>query len=123
MLSVSRSPGEKARSERRLRTDRAPHDNTSPIPKKFVSIGATRVKDSRQIVFALGHDVQNKSESNLKKYEQIEAFAKKHSVVSSPPATRGHQVMVEELFVWLGKLRVAAVVRTDAASKGLSQPV
>jgi len=46
------------------------HDNTSPISKKFASMGATRVKDPRQLVFELDHDVQNKSESNLKKYEQ-----------------------------------------------------
>ncbi|KAI9775547.1 MAG: mitochondrial Homoaconitase [Geoglossum umbratile] len=81
-------------------------------------MGATRVKDPRQLVFALDHDVQDKSESNLKKYEQIEAFAKKQKV--------------EKLFVWPGKLCVAsdshsnmyggvsslgtAVVRTDAAS-------
>jgi homoaconitate hydratase len=43
-------------------------------------MGATRVKDPGQMVFALDHDVQNKSESNLKKYEQIEAFAKKNGI-------------------------------------------
>ncbi|KAF2187477.1 homoaconitase-like protein [Zopfia rhizophila CBS 207.26] len=110
------------------------HDNTWPVAKKFMSMGATRVKDPRQMVFALDHDVQNKSESNLKKYEQIEAFAKEHGVGFFFPAGHGigHQVMVEELFVWPGKLCVAsdshsnmyggvsslgtAVVRTDAAS-------
>ncbi|GJD04210.1 homoaconitase, mitochondrial [Colletotrichum higginsianum] len=46
------------------------HDNTWPIAKKFMSMGATRIKDPSQLVFALDHDVQNKSESNLKKYEQ-----------------------------------------------------
>ena len=92
-----------------------------------MSMGATRVKDPRQLVFALDHDVQNKSESNLKKYEQIEAFAKEHGVVFFPAAYAiGHQVMVsvpmvrkadcrmltprqvEELFVWPGKLCVAS---------------
>ena len=71
------------------------HDNTWPIAKKFMSMGATRVKDPRQMVFALDHDVQNKSESNLKKYEQIKAFAKKHGVVFFPAGYAiGHQVMV-----------------------------
>jgi homoaconitate hydratase len=92
-----------------------------------MSMGATRVKDPRQLVFALDHDVQNKSESNLKKYEQIKVFAKKHGVVFFPAAYAiGHQVMVsvptvrkadcrvltprqvEELFVWPGKLCVAS---------------
>lgn len=71
------------------------HDNTWPIAKKFMSMGATRVKDPKQLVFALDHDVQNKSESNLKKYEQIEAFAKTHGISFFPAGHGiGHQVMV-----------------------------
>lgn len=109
------------------------HDNTWPIAKKFMSIGATRVKDPNQMVFALDHDVQNKTEANLKKYEQIQEFAKTHGVPFFPAGHGiGHQVMVEELFVWPGKLCVASdshsnmyggvsslgtpLVRTDAAS-------
>ncbi|KAK4114058.1 homoaconitase [Canariomyces notabilis] len=109
------------------------HDNTWPIAKKFMSIGATQVKNPSQMVFALDHDVQNKTETNLKKYEQIQAFAKTHGIVFFPAGHGiGHQVMVEELFVWPGKLCVAsdshsnmygglgslgtAIVRTDAAS-------
>lgn len=109
------------------------HDNTWSIAKKFMSIGATEIKNPSQMVFALDHDVQNKSESNLKKYEQIEAFAKTHGIRFFPAGYGiGHQIMVEELFVWPGKLCVAsdshsnmyggvsslgtALVRTDAAS-------
>ena len=47
---------------------------------KFMSIGAKKIHDPKQIVFALDHDVQNKSGSNLKKYAQIEAFAKAQGV-------------------------------------------
>jgi homoaconitate hydratase len=71
------------------------HDNTWPVAKKFMSMGATRVNDPKQMVFALDHDVQNKSESNLKKYEQIQAFAKTHGIVFYPAGHGiGHQVMV-----------------------------
>ncbi|KAI1484846.1 homoaconitase [Biscogniauxia mediterranea] len=107
------------------------HDNTWPIAKKFMSMGATQVKNPDQLLFAIDHDVQNKA--NAKKYEQIEAFAKTHGVPFFPPGHGiAHQVMVEELFVWPGKLCVAsdshsnmygglsalgmAIVRTDAAS-------
>lgn len=45
-----------------------------------MSIGAKKIHDPKQIVFALDHDVQNKSDSNLKKYAQIEAFAKAQGV-------------------------------------------
>lgn len=68
----------------------------------------------------------------MKKYEQIEAFAKTHGVSFFPAGySIGHQVMVEELFVWPGTLCVGsdshsnmygalaslrvALVRTDAA--------
>jgi homoaconitate hydratase len=37
------------------------HDNTSAVIKKFQSIGAQRIHDPRQLVFALDHDVQNQS--------------------------------------------------------------
>ncbi|KAJ0160359.1 Homoaconitase, mitochondrial [Colletotrichum tanaceti] len=94
------------------------HDNTWPIAKKFMSMGATRIKDPSQLVFALDHD--------------IEAFAKTHGVPFFPAGySIGHQVMVEELFVWPGNMCVAsdshsnmygalanfgvAVVRADAA--------
>src|SRR6516164_6205379 len=49
------------------------HDNTSPALKKFLALGATRVLDPRQPIFALDHDIQNRSEANLKKYRTIEA--------------------------------------------------
>lgn len=98
-----------------------------------MSIGATKIYDRKQIVMTLDHDVQNKSESNLKKYRQIEEFAKKQGV-DFYPAGRGigHQIMVEEGYAWPGTLAVASdshtnmyggigclgtpVVRTDAAS-------
>lgn len=109
------------------------HDNSWPVAMKFMSIGATKIHEKNQVVMTLDHDVQNKSESNLKKYRQIEEFAKQHGV-DFYPAGRGigHQIMVEEGYAWPGAMAVAsdshsnmyggvgclgtAVVRTDAAS-------
>ncbi len=109
------------------------HDNSWPVCLKFMSIGATKIHDPKQIVMTLDHDVQNKSESNLKKYRQIEEFAKRQGV-DFYPAGRGigHQIMVEEGYAWPGTMTVAsdshsnmyggvgclgtAMVRTDAAS-------
>lgn len=109
------------------------HDNSWPVALKFMSIGATKIKDSKQVVMTLDHDVQNKSEKNLKKYKQIEDFARNQHV-DFYPAGRGigHQIMVEEGYAWPGTLVVASdshtnmyggigclgtpVVRTDAAS-------
>jgi homoaconitate hydratase len=109
------------------------HDNSWPVALKFMSIGATKINDPSQIVMTLDHDVQNKSEKNLKKYSQIEEFAKKQGVVFYPAGRGiGHQIMVEEGYAWPGTLAVASdshsnmyggigclgtpVVRTDAAS-------
>ena len=109
------------------------HDNSWPVALKFMSTGASKIHDKKQIVMTLDHDVQNKSESNLKKYRQIEDFAKKQGV-DFYPAGRGigHQIMVEEGYAWPGTLAVAsdshtnmyggvgclgtAIVRTDGAS-------
>jgi homoaconitate hydratase len=109
------------------------HDNSWPICLKFMSIGASKLKDPNQIVMTLDHDVQNKSEKNLTKYRQIEDFAQKQGV-DFYPAGRGigHQIMIEEGYAWPGSLVVASdshsnmyggigclgtpVVRTDAAS-------
>lgn len=109
------------------------HDNSWPVALKFMSIGASKIHDNRQVVMTLDHDVQNKSESNLKKYRQIEEFAKTHGV-DFYPAGRGigHQIMVEEGYAWPGTVTVASdshsnmyggvgclgtpMVRTDAAS-------
>lgn len=109
------------------------HDNSWPVAQKFFSIGATKVHDDRQIVLTLDHDVQNKSEANLRKYANIEEFAETQGV-DFHPAGRGigHQIMVEEGYAWPGTLTVASdshsnmyggisclgtpVVRTDAAS-------
>lgn len=109
------------------------HDNSWPVALKFMSIGASRIHDNKQVVMTLDHDVQNKSEANLKKYRQIEEFAKKQGV-DFYPAGRGigHQIMVEEGYAWPGTVTVAsdshsnmyggvgclgtAMVRTDAAS-------
>ncbi|KAI9742074.1 MAG: mitochondrial Homoaconitase [Cirrosporium novae-zelandiae] len=109
------------------------HDNSWPVALKFMKIGASKIHDNRQVVMTLDHDVQNKTEANLKKYRQIEEFAKVQGV-DFYPAGRGigHQIMVEEGYAWPGTLVVASdshtnmyggvgclgtpVVRTDAAS-------
>jgi homoaconitate hydratase len=109
------------------------HDNTDAVIPKFKSIGAQKVHDPRQPVFALDHDIQNKSPENLAKYAKIEAFAKEHGI-DFYPAGRGigHQIMLEEGYVLPGAFVVASdshsniygalgalgtpVVRTDAAA-------
>ncbi|HZU44510.1 MAG TPA: homoaconitase [Terriglobales bacterium] len=109
------------------------HDNTSAVLKKFKAIGATRVQDPHQLVFALDHDIQNKEDSNLAKYRAIEAFAKEQGVGFYPAGSGiGHQIMVEKGYVVPGSFVVASdshsnmygalgavgtpVVRTDAAA-------
>lgn len=109
------------------------HDNTSAVIPKFNSMGAKRVFDPKQPVFALDHDIQNKSPENLATYAKIEAFAKQHGVVFHPAGRGiGHQIMVEEGFVLPGTFVVASdshsnlygglgalgtpIVRTDAAA-------
>jgi homoaconitate hydratase len=100
---------------------------------RFKSIGATRIYNPKQVVFTLDHDVQNKTEKNLKKYATIEAFARIHGV-DFYPAGRGigHQVLVEEGYAFPHTLTVASdshsnmyggvgcvgtpIVRTDAAA-------
>ncbi|HSG82851.1 MAG TPA: homoaconitase [Gemmatimonadota bacterium] len=109
------------------------HDNTSAVMSKFRSIGATRIHDPKQPVFALDHDIQNQSESNLKKYADIQAFAKQQGVDFYPAGTGiSHQIMVSQGYVVPGSLVVGSdshsnmygalgalgtpVVRTDAAA-------
>jgi homoaconitate hydratase len=109
------------------------HDNTSAVMSKFKGIGAKKVKDSQQLVFALDHDIQNKDEANQKKYRAIEAFAKEQGVDFYPAGSGiGHQIMVERGYVVPGSFVVASdshsnmygalgaigtpIVRTDAAA-------
>jgi len=98
-----------------------------------MSIGASKIKDPAQIVMTLDHDVQNKTEKNLSKYQNIEKFAANQGVDFYPAGHGiGHQIMVEEGYAWPGTIAVASdshsnmyggigclgtpVVRTDAAS-------
>lgn len=108
------------------------HDNTGAVMGKFKSIGATKINNPRQPMFALDHNVQDRSEDNLKKYKGIEDFAKEMGV-DFYPAGRGigHQIMLEEGYAFPGEMAVASdshsnmyggigclgtpVVRTDAA--------
>lgn len=127
------------------------HDNTGPVISKYVclssplrsgtdhvdarfkSIGATKIKDPKQLVFTLDHDVQNKSEKNLAKYLAIESFARQHGVDFFPAGRGiGHQILVEEGYAFPYTLTVASdshsnmygavgcvgtpIVRTDAAA-------
>jgi homoaconitate hydratase len=109
------------------------HDNTGAVIPKFRSIGATKVANPRQPVFALDHDIQDTGEKNLEKYRKIENFAKEQGI-DFYPAGRGigHQIMCEEGYVWPGTMVVASdshsnmygglgclgtpAVRTDAAA-------
>ena len=138
------------------------HDNTSAVMSKFKEIFkgleaqrhedtaggearsggvATAVKtevkakvhDPRQPVFAIDHDIQNKTPENLGKYAKIESFAREHGIDFYPAGTGiSHQVMVEQGYVVPGSMVVGSdshsnlygaacclgtpVVRTDAAS-------
>ncbi len=109
------------------------HDNTSAVMSKFKGIGAKKIKDPQQLVFALDHDIQNQDESNQKKYRAIEAFGKEHGVDFYPAGSGiGHQIMVERGYVVPGSFVVASdshsnmygalgavgtpIVRTDAAA-------
>lgn len=109
------------------------HDNTSAVMGKFKAIGAARIHDPRQPVFALDHDIQNRDDANLQKYGKIEAFAHEHGIDFYPAGTGiGHQIMVEQGYAVPGSLVVASdshsnmyggvgalgtpVVRTDAAA-------
>jgi len=109
------------------------HDNTSAVISKFKGIGAKEVKDRKQIVFTLDHDIQNKDEANQKKYRAIESFAKEHGIEFYPAGSGiGHQIMVERGYVIPGSFVVASdshsnmygalgaigtpIVRTDAAA-------
>jgi homoaconitate hydratase len=109
------------------------HDNTSAVMSKFKGIGAKKIEVPHQLVFALDHDIQNKDESNQKKYRAIEAFAKEHGVDFYPAGSGiGHQIMVERGYVVPGSFVVASdshsnmygalgavgtpIVRTDAAA-------
>jgi homoaconitate hydratase len=109
------------------------HDNTSAVMSKFKGIGAKKIHDAKQLVFALDHDIQNKDEANQKKYRAIEAFGKEHGVDFYPAGSGiGHQIMVERGYVVPGSFVVASdshsnmygalgaigtpIVRTDAAA-------
>ncbi|MCK4658881.1 MAG: homoaconitase [Phycisphaerae bacterium] len=109
------------------------HDNTGAVIPKFETIGAERIRDPRQPVFCLDHDIQNHSASNLAKYAKIQKFAESHGVDFHPAGSGiGHQIMIEQGYVRPGALVVASdshsnlyggaaalgtpVVRTDAAA-------
>jgi homoaconitate hydratase len=109
------------------------HDNTGAVIPKFKQIGATRISDPSQPVFAIDHDIQNVTPENLGKYAKIDAFAREHGIDFYPAGTGiSHQVMVEQGYVTPGSLVVGSdshsnlygavaalgtpVVRTDAAS-------
>jgi homoaconitate hydratase len=109
------------------------HDNTGAVIPKFEQMGATKIADPAQPVFAIDHDIQNITPENLGKYAKIDAFARKHGIDFYPAGTGiSHQVMVEQGYVTPGSLVVGSdshsnlygaiaalgtpVVRTDAAS-------
>src|SRR2546430_8038274 len=109
------------------------HDNTGAVIPKFKQIGANKIADPAQPVFAIDHDIQNTTPKNLEKYAKIEECAAEHGIDFYPAGTGiSHQVMVEQGYVVPGALVVASdshsnlyggaaalgtpVVRTDAAS-------
>jgi homoaconitate hydratase len=108
------------------------HDNTGAVIPKFKQIGAKRIHDAHQPVFAIDHDIQNVTPENLGKYAKIESFANENDVDFYPAGTGiSHQVMVEQGYVVPGSMVVGSdshsnlygalcclgtpVVRTDAA--------
>lgn len=110
------------------------HDNSWPVALKFKGLGATEIKNKDQVVLTIDHDVQNRSESNLKKYANIGEFSKEHGLQKKTYKAGdgiGHQIMIENGYAFPNTLAVASdshsntyggigclgtpVVRTDAA--------
>ena len=109
------------------------HDNSAAVIDKFDGIGAASLHDRSQPVFALDHDVQNRSAEHLDRHTRILAFAERHGIDAFEAGEGiGHQLMVERLYALPGSLVVACdshanmygamgalgtpVVRTDAAA-------
>ena len=65
------------------------HDNTGAVIPKFKQMGAMRIFDSRQPVFAIDHDIQNITPENLAKYAKIDHFAREQGVDFYPAGTWG----------------------------------
>ncbi|KZL81638.1 homoaconitase [Colletotrichum incanum] len=96
--SVGLAPGKKVRAGDYVTIKTAAcmtHDNSFPVAKKFMGLGAERIHDPRQIIMTLDHGVQNKSEANLKKYRLIEEFANKHGF-DFYPAGRGTMAVASD---------------------------
>jgi homoaconitate hydratase len=85
------------------------HDNTSAVMSKFAQFKNAKIKNVRQPVFTLDHNVQDKTPDNMKKYQKIADFAKLHCV-DAYPAGRGigHQIMCEEGYAWPLSMAVAS---------------
>lgn len=68
-----------------------------------MSMGATKIHDPKQLVTAIDHNVQDRTESNLTKLRQIREFAETHGIVHYPAGHGiGHQLMVQEGHSWPG---------------------
>ncbi len=109
------------------------HDNTSAVMGKFKGLGVPKIKNPRQPVFTLDHNIQDLGEDNQAKYKAIAEFAAANGVTAYPAGRGiGHQIMIEEGYVKPGGFCVASdshsntyggvgalgtpVVRTDAAA-------
>ena len=115
------------------------HDNTGAVMPKFRQMAGdskerpAKVRDPRQPVFAIDHDIQNLTPENLGKYAKIEQFARAQGIDFFPAGTGiAHQIMIEQGYVVPGAMVVGSdshsniygglsalgtpVVRTDAAS-------
>ena len=109
------------------------HDNSGAVIKKFATMQVPEVHTPSQMVFAIDHNVQDRSKTNLDKYSTISSFAERHGIDFHPPGRGiGHQVLIEEGHVLPDTLVVASdshsnmygglgclgtpIVRTDAAS-------
>src|SRR4030088_656754 len=56
------------------------HDNTGAVIPKFRQIGATKIADPAQPVFAIDHDIQNVTQKNLEKNAKIAKFGAENGI-------------------------------------------
>src|SRR5258708_13259541 len=72
------------------------HDNTGAVIPKFKQIGATKIADPAQPVFAIDHDIQNVTPKNLEKNAKIEPFASDPGIdFYPPPPTISHNITMQ----------------------------